>query len=50
MMHEAMHETKVISKKIKMLDLLEVNVNNCTVWVIFLSSDGTWIGDEHARY
>ena len=34
MMHEAMHETKVTSKKTKMLDLLEVNVNTCTVWVI----------------
>jgi hypothetical protein len=28
------HETKVISKKIKMLDLLEVNMNACTVWLI----------------
>jgi len=34
MMHKVMYETKVISKKIKMLDLLEVNVNTCTVWVI----------------
>jgi hypothetical protein len=34
MMHEAMHETKVFSKKSKMLDLLDVNVNTCTVWLI----------------